>query len=178
MTSIESYRQYLHALARRQADDRLAGKLDLSVVVQQTLLEAHAAGGWATWDDGRRKAWLRAALANNLCDEARKFTAAARDATREFSLDRTPVDGTRLPRDGVAADHSSPSERAGRNERMGDLARALAALPADQRRAVELHHLGGQSLTDTAAEMGKTTQAVVGLLYRGLKQLRAAMTEG
>lgn len=177
MEAVETYRPFLHALARRQADDRLAGKLDLSVVVQQTLLEAHAAAGWDEWDDGRRKAWLRTALANNLCDEARKFAAAARDVTRECSLERTPVDGTRTLRDGVAADHSSPSERAGRTERFAELAAALGGLPTDQRRAIELHHLAGLSLTDTAAEMGKTTQAVVGLLYRGLKQLRQAMAE-
>jgi RNA polymerase sigma-70 factor (ECF subfamily) len=178
VTSIESYRLYLHAIARRQADDRLAGKLDLSVVVQQTLQEAHAADGWAEWDDTRRKAWLRIALANNLCDEARKFTAAARDVDRERSLKRTPVDSRGAIRDWLAADHTSPSQRAGRNERLAALAAALAALPEDQRRAIELHHLDGRSLSDTAAEMGKTTQAVVGLLYRGLRQLKAAMAEG
>jgi RNA polymerase sigma-70 factor (ECF subfamily) len=177
VTSIESYRPFLYALARRQTDDRLAGKLDQSVVVQQTLFEAHAADDWNDWDEVRRKVWLRIALANNLCDEARKFTAAARDVDRECSLDRTPVDVAGRLRDWLAADHTSPSQRAGRNERLAALAAALSELPADQRRAIELHHLEGRSLTDTGREMGRTTQAVVGLLSRGLKRLKSAMAE-
>jgi DNA-directed RNA polymerase specialized sigma24 family protein len=41
-----------------------------------------------------------------------------------------------------------------------------------------LRHLEGWSLADIAAHMGRTQAAVVGLLQRGLKNLRNLLDEG
>jgi RNA polymerase sigma-70 factor (ECF subfamily) len=172
----EDFRDYLHTLARLQADDRLGGKIDLSGVVQQTLLEAGAvADEWGAWTTARRAAWLRRALAHNLTDEVRRLTAGARDVGRERSIEQALAESSARIEAWLAADESSPSARAARHEDLVRLASALAGLPDDQRRAVELHHLRGLPLTDTAAAMGKSTQAVVGLLFRGLRRLRELM---
>lgn len=174
--SPERYRGYLHALLRLQADDRLNGKVDLSGVVQQTLFEAQAvAAEWAGWTRAQQMAWLRRALTNNLTDEVRKLTARARDVGREQSLEQSLADSSARLEAWLAAEGPSPSDRAERNEELLRLADALEELPEDQRRAVELHHLKGLPITDTATAMGKTTQAVVGLLFRGLRRLRELM---
>src|SRR5437868_8926461 len=85
---LERFREYLALLARLQLDPRLQGKVDLSGVVQQTLLEGHCAGGQLErLADGEKTAWLRRALQHNLIDEVRKLTAGTRQANLEQSLE-------------------------------------------------------------------------------------------
>src|SRR2546428_4999169 len=94
--NLERFREYLRLLARLQLDRRLQGKIDLSGVVQQTLLEAHQAlEQLRAMDDGRQAAWLRRAPANNLTDEERRLGGASRHILLEGAL--------------VAALESSPS---------------------------------------------------------------------
>jgi RNA polymerase sigma-70 factor (ECF subfamily) len=173
---LERYRDYLGLLARLQLDSRLQGKVDVSGVVQQTLLEAYQAlrrlpeqGAEVT------AAWLRQVLANNLRDEVRKFATAARDVGRERPLEAALDASSSRLEAWLVADHSSPSEQAVRNEQLLALAAALAQLPDEQRHAVELHHLHGRPLAEVAEEMGRSKGAVAALLFRGLKKLRAIL---
>jgi RNA polymerase sigma-70 factor, ECF subfamily len=77
----------------------------------------------------------------------------------------------------LAADQTSPSARAVRHEELLRLAEALAALPDDQRQAVELHHLHGLAVEEVARALGRSESAAGGLLRRGLKRLRELMRE-
>ena len=172
------YREYLHMLARVQVDPRLQGKIDLSGVVQQTLLEAHLSREQLTGrGDDEKKAWLRRALANNLADEVRKLRSDKRDVGREQSMeDALEQSSTRLEA-WLAAEQSGPDVGAIRQEEALRLAEALAGLPENQRQAVELKHLRGMSLAEVAEAMGCSKSAVVGLLHRGVARLRELMRE-
>jgi RNA polymerase sigma-70 factor (ECF subfamily) len=176
---LEPFRQYLRVLAAVHMDARLRGKLDPSDVVQQTLLRAcvgfdHLRGR----EPGVVAAWLRKILARTLADAVRDLERAKRDLNRERSLE-AELDRSSARLEGwLAADQSSPSERADRNEQLLRLADALAGLPDATREAVVLKHCRGWTLAEIAAHLGRTPAAVASLLHRGLKQLRELLHEG
>ncbi len=176
--SLERYGDYLRLLARLQLSPRLQSKLDASDVVQQALLQAHEGREqFRGQSEGEWLAWLRAILANALAAAVRRFSTESRDLDREHSLE-ADLDQSSSRLEGLlAADQSSPSERAGRAEELVRLAHAMACLPPDQRRVVELHHLKGLPVAEVAKIMDRTRPAVVGLLFRGLKRLRELLRE-
>jgi RNA polymerase sigma-70 factor (ECF subfamily) len=175
---LERFREYLSLLARLQLDPRLQGKIDLSGVVQQTLLEAHQAGdNLQGMDEAARTAWLRRALASNLVDEVRKLGTGMRDVTREQSLQAALEESSSRLEAWLTAADPSPSERAIHNEQLLHLAGALAQLPEDQRKAVELHHLKGWPLADVAQHLDRSKGAAAKLLHRGIDKLHALLKD-
>ena len=162
-----------------QLDPLLRGKVDLSGVVQQTLLEAHEVlQKDATPAADSDTPLLRRLLANNLGDEIRKARTQKRDAGRERSLEAA-LDASSVRLEAFfAAQQSSPGERVERAEELARLADALAALPEAQRLAIEMHYLRGLSVVEVAGGLGRTPAAVAGLLHRGLDRLRQQMISG
>lgn len=175
---LERFRSYLLLLARMRLDRKLQGKLDASDVVQQTMLEAHqAVQSFRGENVAAQAAWLRQILARNLANAVRDLGRAKRDVKRERSL-QTALDESASHLEGwLAADQSSPSQRAEKHERALLLAQALAELPDNQREAVMLRHFQGLSLNEIAEQLGCTAAAVTGLLQRGLKNLRKLLGE-
>jgi len=175
---LEGYRDYLRLLARVQLSPRLQAKVDASDIVQQTLLEAHRdRDQFRGQTEAERLTWLRAILANVLAAAARRFSAGVRELDRERSLEaEVDLSSSRLECL-LAADQTSPSAGTVRGEDVLQLARAMACLPPDQRRVVELHHLKGLTLDEVADLIGRTRPAVAGLLFRGLNKLRKLLPD-
>ena len=176
--ALERYREYLLMLARVQLDPRLREKLDASDVVQQTMLEAYQQQDrFRGSTEAQRAAWLRQILAHNLADALRGFRRAKRDVGRERSLQQALDQSSARIEGWLAAEQSSPSQRAMRNERVLQLAEALNTLSEPQREAVELHYWQGWSLSEIGEHLDRSTASVAGLLQRGLKKLRRQLQE-
>jgi RNA polymerase sigma-70 factor (ECF subfamily) len=112
-----------------------------------------------------------------LAAAARRFETKARQVGRERSLEAELERSSARLEGLLAADQTSPSQRAVRCEDLLRLARALAMLPEDQRLVVELHHLKGLPVLEVSEKMGRSRPAVVGLLFRGLKKLRELLRD-
>jgi RNA polymerase sigma-70 factor (ECF subfamily) len=175
---IEDHRDYLRLLVRLQLGPRLRAKLDASDIVQQAILQAHERrDSFRGQTEGEWLAWLRAILANALAGAVRRFETQARDPGRERSLEAELERSASRLEGLLAADQTSPSERAVRGEELLRLAQALARLQEDQRQVVELHYLKGLPVSEVAEHIGRTRPAAVGLLFRGLKRLRELLRE-
>jgi RNA polymerase sigma-70 factor (ECF subfamily) len=178
-STLDGFRAYLRLLARLQLSPRLAGKIDLSGVVQQTLLEAFQAGDAFPSDAVRQATWLRRALANDLADQIRKVEGRGQDRVREYSLERALEKSAARVEAFLTREDWTPGRQAVRKEQLSRLAVALLQLPDDQRLAAELHHLQGLSLAEVGQRLGRSREAVAGLVFRGLKKkkLRSLLAE-
>lgn len=173
------YRHYLQLLAQGQLGRHLRAKCDSSDLVQQTLLEAYRDFPRFTGQtEAELLGWLRQILAHNLCNEARRYKAKQRAATREISLDemRAGLDRSSAALGHcLAAETTSPSQSAVRREAAVLLADKLATLPADYQTVIVLRIFEGLSAEEVAERMNRTAGAVRMLQMRALTTLREAL---
>jgi RNA polymerase sigma-70 factor (ECF subfamily) len=174
---LEGFSQYLRLLARLHLRADLAGKIDLSGVVQQTLLEAYQSRDGFPSAADQQAAWLRRALANNLTDEIRRLGSRGRQRAGEQSLEQALEQSSARLGGLLTRDDPTPGRQAIHNEQLTRLAAALLRLPDDQRQAIELHHLQGLSLAEAGKHLDRSREAVAGLVFRGLKKLRSLLAE-
>jgi RNA polymerase sigma-70 factor (ECF subfamily) len=176
---MEKFREYLAWLARLHVAPGLRDRVDLSGVVQQTLLEAFQDFRRAPRERSEEEtaAWLRSILGHNLADGLRKLATGKRNVRRDISLSTALDESASRLGDWLATQESSPSQKVIRQEQILRIAAALTCLAENQRRAIELHHLQGWALADIAHELQTSKAAVAGLLHRGLKALRTELEE-
>jgi RNA polymerase sigma-70 factor (ECF subfamily) len=173
---LESYRDYLVMLARLQMDAALQGIIDPSDAVQQTLLRAHQRRDqFRGKSDREQAAWLRQILAHTIIDLLRKHGAEIdhRDRSLEIALEQSSSRWEAL----LAASSTSPSAKCEHHEQLMRLTGALAQLPEDQRRAVEMRHLQELPIAEIGRLMSRTNAAVGGLIQRGLRALRELLDD-
>jgi len=174
---LEPYRPYLTLLARVQIGRRLQGKVDPADLVQETFLEAHRHfDSFRGAGEAPFVAWLRQILAGVLANLVRHYLGTRR---RDPRLERDLADdldrSSRALDSGLAAPHSTPSERAARREQALLLAGALERLPEDYREVLLLRHLEGLSFPQTAQRMGRSLDSVKKLWARAVDRLRRSL---
>ncbi len=175
---LEKHRSYLKILADMDLNPRLRAKEDVSDVVQLTLIQAHKDfAGFRGATDAALRAWLKKILTNQLINLAKKHTRMKRDIRREVSLDVRLQDSAARIVGEPAADQTSPSGQLMRQERAEQLADAMAGLLEDARTALILKHVHGWKVIEIGEHIGRSPEAVAGLLRRALKSLRKTMTE-
>ena len=170
---METYYEYVKLLARMSAWRCFQIKLDPEDLAQEAMLRVRAK--WSqlrSSEPAAIKSWLKEVVLNLLRDLIRKAHADIRDIANEVSLEAALDQSSARLEAFLPANASTPSKAAVRNERILALIQALGRLPADQRLAIELHHLSGFSLDETAQRMDRSFTSVAGLLRRGLKTLR------
>lgn len=176
---LESYRNYLRLLARIQIGRRLQGKIDASDVVQETFLDANRYfANFRGHAEAQFVQWLREILAGTLANVVRRYLGTqARDVRLECALvadlDQSSCSLAQL----LVDPHSSPSQHAGRAERVLLITEALAQLPVDYQTVIALRHLEGLTFPQVAERMGRSVDSVEKLWLRGLTRLRQAFAE-
>jgi RNA polymerase sigma-70 factor (ECF subfamily) len=176
MDVLEPYRNYLLLLAESELNLHLRRKLDPADIVQQVFLRAcNANPGFRSVEASATAGWLRTILKSTLIDAVRHYQRDRRDVRLERPIAMRLDDSAAGFERWLVGDHTSPSQRAERNEDLLRLADALAGLPPLMRDVVVRKHCRGQRIAEIAHEIGKTVPAASSLLRRGLEMLRASM---
>lgn len=175
---LEQYRNYLKLLADLQLSPRLRVKEGASDIVQQTMLDAHRDfTDFRGKTDVELRAWLKMILTHNLLTVARRYATDKRATGREVSQQDQLEKSSAVLHHHLVADQTSPSMKLMKQERSEQLAEALLQLLDDERSAVILKHYHNWSVAEIAQHLGRTQEAVAGLLRRGLKKLREHLSE-
>ena len=133
-------------------------------------------GGFEQRADAAFGAWLARIAEHRLLDAIKQHDRQKHGGDLRQVQNNSRDDSRILPLwDWIVAADTSPSSVVAREEMLQALSVALATLPDDQRAAIRLRLLDGKSLEETAAELGRTPDAVRGLIHRGKQQLAAAM---
>lgn len=151
------------------------GMLDASDVMQVTYIEAFA--HIHDFDPSRAEAfptWLKRIAENNLRDAIRSLQAK-KNPPPHLKLDAYAGDSDVALFDILTSGCGTPSRIVRQDEAHGRLRKALACLPSDYARTIQLYDLEGKPVNEVAAILGRSTGAVFMLRQRGHDRLRALL---
>ena len=154
----ERYGRVAFSLAYRIVGDRGAAE----DVVQDAFLSVWRQAASYRRDRGSPKTWLMAIVHHRAIDRIRSHAAAGPTA----SLDEVPEDYGDAP--GVW-------QQVWAQMRGESVRRALDALPAEQKKSIELAYFSGYSQSEIAALMGVPLGTVKGRMRIGMQKLKAML---
>jgi RNA polymerase sigma-70 factor (ECF subfamily) len=163
---VADHQDRLYTIALRLLGDRR----DAEEVAQDALVRAfRAMRGYPSERIAglRLRPWL-ASIAVNL---ARNRRRRVDDRRPPGSLEPMLDAGFDVPADG----RSAPAATADRRETKRELAEALLTLTPAVRAAVVLRHVDGLSVAETAEALGRPEGTIKAQVFRGLRELRAAL---
>jgi RNA polymerase sigma-70 factor (ECF subfamily) len=167
---LQKYRGYLWGLADKLLDDRAAGRIDASDLVQQTCLSVHRQiAEFDGHDAPQFAAWLRQIHERNIRNAARnQLRAGKRAVDREQRVSDAEA---------YAARQTTASQQVVRSEESVRLAQAIALLPPREQEALRRRYIEGESMVEIAAAMGLTKDALVWLMKTAMTSLRQTLAE-
>jgi RNA polymerase sigma-70 factor, ECF subfamily len=178
---LERHRARLRRMIAARLDPRLAQRLDPSDVVQETL--ADAARRLPEYLNSRPLpffAWLFRLAADRLARTHRHHVASTvRGVGREERLDGPGHDEATAKRlvDRLAANDSTPGQRAAREERRHLLAGAISRMDQSDREVIALRYLDGLAFDEIAAVLEIGLSAAKMRHLRAVDRLRVLLEE-
>jgi len=172
---LDEHRDYLRKVVRFRMDPRLARRVDVSDVVQETQMEA-----LRRLDDFLKdpavpvKLWLRKLACQQLIMEQRRHVVAAiRSVEREQRPDRSSIEIARQ----LLAKNESPSRQASARETADRLHQVLESLREKDREIIELHLFEGLTSQESAVVLDIEPAAARKRFGRALARLRERMAQ-
>ena len=153
-------------LRKLKLPDELTRRLDDEDILQVALLRA-----WERIEkfeyrgEGSFVAWVHSIIQNTLRDDIRHHACRMRDTARE--------ERTQLKR--LIPERPAPDQQAAQREESNRLAAAISALPALQRRLVQLRLRDGHSWREIVERMGRSPRTLRASLDEALLQLACAV---
>ncbi len=179
---LAGYSGYLNVLSRGQLAKEIRHRVSPSDVVQDTLLEAHRDfHRFRGTDIDAFTAWLRKVLVNNIASAVEThLVAAKRSIRREQSLNQLSASVERSHSrfsEMQISPNRSPASELDHQQSLLDLAAAIERLRDDYRTVITMRHLDGDSFTEIASHMKRSTGAIRMLWLRAIEQLRKTLEQ-
>lgn len=177
------YRNYMRMVVRTGLGPKLRERVELSDVVQETLVEViRQFPQFTGQNEAALVGWLRRLVGQKLADLGRYHSRAKRSGgSPDVPLDATldPAGGGDSAGGGggklldmLALSQTSPSEAASRRELTVLLADAVAGLAEGEAEVLWLYHAENLSFESIGDRLGVSRKSVRGIYARGLRSLK------
>ena len=165
--------QELGAFVESQIGAALNRHIDEEDVLQETFIAAFdSIAQLRATERNEFTGWLTTIAGNKIVNAARREKAAKRGGGKRQSNFENSALGLVAELEG---DVNTPSWFATQNERIEAVRVAMAALPDDQRTAINLHCFCQLTPEQTAKKMNRSLGSIRGLIQRGKEKIKAIL---
>jgi RNA polymerase sigma-70 factor (ECF subfamily) len=166
---LENYRPYLLRIATQEVPQGLQAKLGDSDVVQETILEAlRCFAAFRGEAPAELQGWLRTILLRQVSQASQRFVA-----TDKRRLDReVPLPQLGDSAEVLAADQSTPSAAAGREEQTARVQAVLSRLPEQYRQVLVWREWDDLPFAEIARRLDKSVDAARMLWWRAFERFQ------